>query len=374
MSGVRQVTRIADARHLDERFRIDDCVFGRCAKNVTGRTSAQPYPYFREKLTQRDNPALVIAGALFLLMSFVPPASSQTTPSIRIVVGSAAGGGPDVVVRFLAVRFANVLGRQVLIDNRPGANGAIAAEIVARSAPDGSTWLLATGQHTTNPSLQKNLTYDVVNDFAPVSVLVTSPYVLVVHPSIPAKSVSEFVTLARMRPGKLNFGSGGIGSSAHLAAELFRSTARINVTHVPYKGAALAVNDVMGGHLEFMFPAIASVQRHIQSSRLRGLAVTSSQRYETLSDMPTISEAGFPGFEFGSWVGILLPTGTAKQVVDRIHEVIVRVVNHRESREALIAQGTNPATSSSPEEFSQFIRAEVGRFSRLLKALGIQAE
>ena len=336
-----------------------------------------PILHLREaKMIPRCPLQAPIVATLLLLICSAPPVSGQTFSAqpIRLVVGSAAGGGPDVAARFLAVRFSKALGRQIVIDNRPGANGAIAAEIVARSAGDGSAWLLATGQHTTNPGLQKNLSYDVVTDFTPVSVLVTAPYVLIVHPSVPVKSVSEFVALARARPGKLNFGSGGIGSSAHLAAEIFRSAAKINVSHVPYKGAALAVNDVMGGHLEFMFPAIASVQPHIQSGRLRGVAVTTPQRYGALREIPTISESGFPGFEFHSWVGILVPSSTPKEIVDRIHAVIVGAVNQRDSRETLVAQGTEPATSASPEEFAQFVRAEVGRFSKLLKALGIKPE
>ena len=302
------------------------------------------------------------------------PACGQSYPNqpIRLVVAAAPGGGPDVTARFLALKFSRVLGQQIVVDNRAGANAAIGAEIVAKAAADGHTWLLATGQHTTNHSLQKNLPYDVVKDFAPVSLLVANTYFLVVHPSIPAKSVREFIALARAQPGKLNFGSGGVGSASHLAGEMFKVTAKVEMVHVPYKGASLAVTDLLGGHLEVMFPAIASALPLMQSGRIRGLAVTSPQRHPALPEVPTISESGLPGFDFRSWVGILVPAATPKEIVRRIHAVIVETVSQRENREALIAQGTEPWTSAAPEDFAEFIRQEVARFSQLLTASGVK--
>ena len=302
------------------------------------------------------------------------PAFGQTYPNqpIRLVVAAAPGGGPDVTARFLALKFSKVLGQQIVVDNRAGANGAIGADVVAKAAADGHTWLLATGQHTTNPSLQKNLSYDIVKDFTPVSLLVANTYYLVVHPSVPARSVRDFVVLAKAQPGKLNFGSGGVGSASHLAGEMFKVAAKVDMVHVPYKGASLAVTDLLGGHLDVMFPAIASALRLTQSGKIRGLAVTSPQRHPALPAVPTISESGLPGFDFRSWVGILVPAATPKEIVRRIHALIVETVGQRENREALIAQGTEPWTSASPEAFAEFIRGEVVRFSQLLKASGVK--
>lgn len=315
------------------------------------------------------------SGVLVLLCA-VSPAFGQSYPSqsIRVVVGATAGGGPDVTSRFLTQKFSKLLGRQIVVDNRAGANGAIGAEIVAKATPDGYTWLAATGQHTTNPSLQKNLSYDVVKDFAPVSLLVAQTYFLVVHPSVPARSVRELIALAKAQPGRLNFGSGGVGAGGHLAAESFKLAAKIDIVHVPYKGASLALNDLMGGHLEVMFPAVASVLPHVQSGRVRGIAVTGPQRYPTLPAVPTIGESGLPGYELRSWVGILVPAATPKEIVRRIHAVIVETVSQRETRDALIAQGTEPWISASPEEFAEFIRTEVARFSKILGAVGIKPE
>ncbi len=311
---------------------------------------------------------------LGIALCAVWPAFGQSNPSqpIRLVVAAAPGGGPDITARFLALKFSKALGQQIVVDNRAGANGAIGAEIVAKAVGDGHTWLLATGQHTTNPSLQKNLSYDIVKDFTAVSLLVANTYYLVVHPSLPVKSVRAFVALARAQPGKLNFGSGGVGSASHLAGEMFKVAAKVDMVHVPYKGASLAVTDLLGGHLEVMFPAIASALPLMQSGRIRGLAVTSPKRHPALPEVPTISESGLPGFDFRSWVGILVPAATPKEIVRRIHAVIIETVGQRENREALIAQGTEPWTSASPEEFAEFIRGEVVRFSQLLKASGVK--
>ena len=314
--------------------------------------------------------------SVLVLLCAAWPAFGQSYPSqsIRVVVGAAAGGGPDLTARFLGERFSKSLGRQIVVDNRAGANGAIGADIVSKAPADGHTWLLATGQHTTNPSLQKNLSYDVVKDFAPVSRLVAQTYFLIVHPSVPARSVRELIALARAQPGKLNFGSGGVGAGGHLAAESFKVAAKIDIVHVPYKGASLALTDLLGGHLEVMFPAVASVLPHVHSGKVRGLAVTSPERYPTLPGVPTIGESGLPGYELRSWVGILIPAATPKEIVRRIHAVIVETVSQRETRDALIAKGTVPWISASPEEFAEFIRTEVARFAKLLGAVGVKRD
>ncbi len=315
------------------------------------------------------------AGSVLILLCAAGPVSGQSYPNrpIRLVVPAAPGGGPDITARLLAPKFSEALGQQIVVDNRAGANAAIGADIVAKAAPDGYTWLLATGQHTANPSLQQKLSYDVVKDFAPVSLLITNTYFLVVHPSIPARSVGELVALARARPGKLNFGSGGVGSASHLAGELFKAAAKVDMVHVPYKGASLAVNELLGGHLDLMFPAIPSALSHVRAGRIRGLAVTSPQRSPALPEVPTIGDSGLPGFSFRSWVGILVPARTSREIIGRIHAVIVETITQRANREALIAQGTDPLTNS-PEDFAAFIRAELARFSQLLKVSGTKSD
>jgi tripartite-type tricarboxylate transporter receptor subunit TctC len=318
----------------------------------------------------------LIKGSVLIVLCAAWPAFGQSYPGkpIRLIVPAAPGGGPDVTARYLAPKFAKALGQPIVVENRAGANAAIGADIVANAPADGNTWLLATGQHTANPSLQPNLSHDIVKDFAPVSLLVANTYFLVVHPSLPARSVRELVALARARPGKLNFGSGGVGSASHLSGELFKAEAKVDMVHVSYKGASLAVSDLLGGHLELMFPAIPSALPFTRSGRLRGLAVTSAQRHAALPDVPTIGESGLPGFDFRSWVGVLVPAATPREAVRRFHAVIVETVNQRENREALIALGTEPLTSSSPEEFATYIREQVARFSQLLKAVRVKAD
>jgi len=313
--------------------------------------------------------ALVLSAALAL------PAQAQTFPNraVRLIVSAAAGGGPDTTARTIAPRLTEALGQQLIVDNRGGANGSIGADLVARAVPDGYTWLFATGQHAANPRLQKSIAYDLQKDFAPVSLVVTNTYFLVVHPSLPAKSVKDLVALARARPGRLNFGSGGIGSASHFAAELFKVAAKVDMVHVPYKGVGLAFSDLLGGHLELMFPAIPGSLPHVRNGRLRGLAVTSAQRNAALPDMPTIAEAGLPGYDFQSWIGVVVPAATPPETVRTIHAAIVRVMSLPDVRESLTSQGNDPL-SSTPEAFGAFIREQVTRFARLIEASGMKPE
>jgi len=315
------------------------------------------------------------SSLVVIVLCAAAPALAQTFAGkpIRLIVPAAAGGGPDVTARLLAPKFSKALGQNIVVENRAGANAAIGAEVVANAPADGHTWLLATVQHTANPSLQPNLSYDIVKDFAPVSLVVANTYFLVVHPSLPVKSVRDLVALARSRPGKLNFGSGGVGSASHLSGELFKAEANVDMVHVPYKGASLAVADLVGGHLELSFPAIPSALPLVRTGRLRGLAVTSSQRHAAMPDMPTIGESGVPGYEFRSWVGVMVPAATPRESVRRFHTVIVETINQRETREALVARGTDPLTSASPEEFATYVREQVARFSQLLKAVKVKA-
>jgi tripartite-type tricarboxylate transporter receptor subunit TctC len=309
-----------------------------------------------------------------LLAMAAPAVIAQSYPSrpIRIVVPTAPGGAPDVVARYLAPRFTEALGQPIVVENRAGANAMIGADVVAKSTPDGYTWLFATGQNTVNPSIMKKVPHDIVADFAPVSLIFHAAYMLTVHPAVPARSVKELIALARAQPDKLNFGSGGTGSAAHLSAELLKMATGIRMVHVPYKGMGLALADFLGGQLDLMFPAIASGVPYHRSGRLRGLGVTSPRRHPSVPELPTVSDT-VPRFESRSWIGVLMPAGTPKDIVARVNGVIVKVVNTPEVRQALIERGTDPETDT-PEAFATFIRDEVARAARVVKAAGIKPQ
>jgi tripartite-type tricarboxylate transporter receptor subunit TctC len=300
--------------------------------------------------------------------------SAQSFPArpIRIVVPTAPGGGPDVVARFLARPLTEALGQQVVIENRAGANAMIGAEVVARAPADGYTWLFGTGQNTVNVSIMKSVPHDIIADFAPVSLVYQSSFIQVLHPAVPARSVKAFIALAKAQPNRLNFGSGGVGSAAHLSGELFMMMTGVRMVHVPYKGAGLAMIDVLSGQLDLMYPAIASAFPYVKSARLRPLGVTSPKRHPSLPDVPTIAET-VPNFESRSWIGVLVPAGTPRDIVTRIHAAVTKVVNTPQVRQALIDQGTDPETNT-PEEFAKYLREEVTRAARVVKAAGIKPE
>ena len=312
---------------------------------------------------------LLIACALSAATGW---AQNYPTRAIRFVVPTAPGGGPDVVARFIAPRLTELLGQQVVVENRAGANAMIGAEMVARAPADGYTWLFGTGQNTVNPSTMKKVPHDIVADFAPISLVYMSSFILVVHPAVPAKSVKEFIAVAKAQPNKLNFGSGGIGSAAHLSGELFMMMTGVRMVHVPYKGVGPALSDLIGGQLDLMYPAIASAHPYVQSGRLRALGVTSPKRHPSSPDVPTIAET-VPGYESRSWIGVLVPVGTPRDIVNRIHAAVVKVVNTPEIHQGLIAQGTDPETNT-PEEFAKYIRGEVARAAKVVKAAGIKPE
>ncbi len=312
------------------------------------------------------------AAAVLLAAASAALAQSYPSRPSRIVVPTAPGGAPDVVARYLAPHLTEALGQPFVIENRAGANAMIGADAVAKSPPDGYTWLFATGQNTVNPSIMKKVPHDIVEDFAPVSLIFHAAYMLTVHPAVPARSVQGLIALARSQPGKLNFGSGGIGSAAHLSAELLMMTTGVRMVHVPYKGVGLALGDLLGGQIDLMFPAIASGVTHHRSGRLRGLAITSPRRHPSVPELPTVADT-IPRFESRSWIGVLMPGKTPKDVVARANGVIVAIVGMPDVRQALIAQGADPETNT-PEGFAKFIRDEVARAARVVKAAGIKPE
>ena len=310
---------------------------------------------------------IACAGAWALACAFyVGGAWGQAYPTraIRFVVPTAPGGGPDVIARFLTPKLTEILGQQVVVDNRAGANALIGADVVAKAPADGYTWLFGTGQNTVNPSILKAMPHDIIKDFAPVSLVFQAPYFLLVHPAVPAKSVKEFIAFAKANPNKLNVGSGGIGSAAHLSAELLQVMTGIKMVHVPYKGVGIALADLVGGHIDLMFPALASGLPYHKSGRLRGLGITSPKRHPSAPDVPAIAET-VPKFEARSWIGVLVPAGTPREIVNRL--------NSPEVREQLIAQGVDPETNT-PDEFAVFLRNEVSRAAQVVKAAGIKPE
>lgn len=301
--------------------------------------------------------------------------SAQTYPSkpIRFVAAFPAGGPSDIVARAFGKRMADVMGQPVVIDNRAGAGGNIGAENVAKSPPDGHSVLLGGSYLTIAPSLYLKLPFDPEKDFAPVALLVSNQYVLVTHPSVPVSSVRDLIKLAKERPGRLNYGSAGIGSPPHLSGELFKTMAGLEINHIPYKGATPALVDLIGGHIDVYFGGISGTLPHIKSRKVRALAVTSERRSSQLPEVSTIAEAALPGYDITTWFGLLAPAGTPKEIVGKLSTVMLSIANESETRAYLIGQGVEPFTAG-PEQFAAYIRAEIPKFAKIVRAAGIRPE
>jgi tripartite-type tricarboxylate transporter receptor subunit TctC len=293
---------------------------------------------------------------------------------VRLIVPFPPGGGNDIVARAVARELGKSLGQQLVVDNRAGAGGAIGAELAARSPADGYTLFLGgVGSHVVNPSLHAKLSYDPIRDFAPVTLIASAPSVLVVNPSLPATSVAEFTALAKANPGKLNYASNGNGSSAQLAAVLYESMAGVRMVHVPYKGVAPALVDLMSGEVQLMFGTLVAILPHIKAGRLRALAVTGRTRSALLPEVPTLAESGLPGYEAGSWYGILAPAGTPGAIVARLNAEINAAIRQPEVRERLAAEGAE-VLGGTPGDFASHIRAELSRMGKLMREAGVRME
>jgi tripartite-type tricarboxylate transporter receptor subunit TctC len=302
-------------------------------------------------------------------------ASAQPYPSkaIRVVVAFAPGGIADFAARSVSQKLSETLGVPVVVENRAGAGGITGAEVVAKSPPDGYTLLVTSISHTINPSIRKNLPFDAVRDFAPVTLIADAPNFLVVHPSLPPKSAKELVAFARARPGQITYASSGTGTSTHLSGELFKSLARIDLVHVPYKGGGPAVIDLMGGHVLMMFSTLPSVLQQVRAGKLRGLAVTGGRRFPAAREFPTMIEAGIAGFEVSGWSGMFAPAGTPREAVSRLAGETAKILRAPDLKERFFVQGAEPV-GNAPEEFAAFVRSEIAKWKKVVEASGMRAE
>ena len=304
----------------------------------------------------------------------IAPAQAQyPNKPVRLVLPFPPGGGTDTLGRVVGAKLAASLGQQVVIENRPGAGANIGAEVVAKSPPDGYTLLMGNIAHAINVTLYSKLGYDLLKDLAPVSLLASTPNIVVVHPSVPAKSVRELIAVARSRPGQLDFASSGSGSSAHLAGELFSNMAGIKMTHVPYKGGGPAVIALLGGQVSVGFATTPSVIQHVKSGKLRGLAVTGARRSPSAPELPTVSESGLPGFEVVGWYGLLVPSGTSREIISRLHSESMKLLKLPDVKERLDATGFEPI-GTTPEQFGAYMRSEVEKWAKVVKAARIRAD
>jgi tripartite-type tricarboxylate transporter receptor subunit TctC len=308
---------------------------------------------------------------LLLLSTFFGFANAQTdypNKPIRFIVGP----GPDSLARLFGQKMTEAWGQAVIVDQRGGGGGTISAEAVAKAAPDGYTLLLMTGTHAINPAVYKT-NYDMVRDFTPVTLLGSTPFVLAVHPSVPAKSVAELIKLAKEKPGALNYGSGGSGTPPHLATELFKQMAGVQMVHVPYKTIPLAITDLLGGQLQVMFTVGPAGLPHIKAGRIRGLAVSTAKRSAFAPELPTVAESGLPGFNVFGWNGVLATAGTPRPVIEKLHALFITAMKDPEVRTRMAGFGFEPI-GNTPEEFGAFVKEDIARWAKLVKETGAKVE
>jgi tripartite-type tricarboxylate transporter receptor subunit TctC len=323
----------------------------------------------------RRRMVLASFGALTLgcsIQASAAGADNYPVRPIRVLVPFAPGGGADLTARLVAPHLSQRLGQTVVIDNRPAAAGILATELAARSVPDGYTLFLPTSTYVANALLYK-VSYDTINDFSPITLAVSSPLVLVIHPSMPVQNLEQFIAYTRADPDRVNFGSSGAGSATHLAGELLKSMAKIQMTHIVYKGAAPAVTAVIGNQIQLAIPNILMAQPHVRAGRLRALGVTSARRSAAAPDWPTIAEAGLPGYQASIWFGFMAPAKTPGPVIEKLHREIAAILQLPDIKQRVASQG-GEALAANPEEFAQTIRADYERIRKLIKSTGLRAE
>jgi len=361
----------ANVANADGRFAVNAIVL-LAVMSVAGTASAQDYPAkpIRFVVSAATGSGTVLAA----LSSGAAQPQPYPTKSVRLIVGFAAGGGTDVIARILAAKLSELWGQQAVVENRTGAGGNIGAEIAAKAAPDGYTlYMCGIATHGIGPSLYKKLPYDPIKDFAPITQVGTTPNVMVVHPSLPAKSVSEFIVYAKANPRSIHYGSAGVGSTLHMSMELFRAMTGVDVVHVPYKGGALALADLLGGHVQVMIDNLPGQLAMIKAARTRALGVTTARRNAQLPEVPTIAEAGVPGYEVTVWVGVCAPAATPKPVLAKLNADAVKALGMADLQSRMAESGVDTAPTS-PEAFAQIIKTETARWAKVVKEAGIAAE
>ena len=311
----------------------------------------------------------------FAGVAFAGAAHGQSYPvkPVRMIVPFVPGGNTDIIARVFAPAMSEIIGQQIVVENRGGAGGVIGTEVVARATPDGYMILMVSAGHTINPAMVKKLPYDSVKDFAPISIIADVPTAFVVHPSLPAKTVKEFVAIARARPGQINYSSAGVGTVGHLAAELLSSLTKIKLVHVPYKGTGQAMVDLVAGQVQMQFPSMPAALQHVHTGRLRMIAQTGKQRSAAAPTTPTMEEAGVPGFVVSSGFGLMAPAGTPRAVINQLHAALVKALNDPRVKENLAKQGAE-VVASTPDEYDQFNRAEIAKWIKVVAQAGIAPE
>lgn len=300
-------------------------------------------------------------------------ASDYPAKPIRLIVPFAPGGGTDITARTIAQKLTERWGQQVIVDNRPGANGTIGVDITSNSAPDGYTLSMISSSHSVNVSLLKKVPYDLIRDLAPVTQATSQPYALVVHPSLPVKSVKDLVALARAKPGALNYGSSGTGGLSHLSGALFASLAKVNMVHVPYKGGNPAMIDVIAGQIQMLYSTLLQAQTHLKSGKLRALGVTTARRSPAAPELPTMQEAGIAGYEVAGWYGVVVPAKVPDPIIAKLSKEIANILRQPETKNRLSADGSEPV-GSTPEQFGAHIRSEVAKWGKLTREIGIRID
>ena len=320
------------------------------------------------------------ASLVFVALLYIAASHAQTTPAypakpVRILVGFAPGGSTDLTARIFAQELNKLWGTQVVVDNRPGASGMIGAELAAKSPPDGYTWLVSPQTSiVVAPLIFKKVAYDPARDFAPVAVIGSTPQLLVLHPSVPAKNFKEFAAFVKSNVKSLQYASGGIGSTPHMAGELFNTSLNVRVTHVPYKGENPGVVDLLGGQIPYMFSNFPIVYPHVQAGKLRAVAITSLKRSALAPEIPTVAESGISGFDTATWSGLYVPAGTPRDLVKRIHSDIHRIMNAPEFKKRMLQQGIDQSDADTPEKHAAFLKTEHARWSKVIQEAGVRAE
>lgn len=315
---------------------------------------------------------LLLTG-LFFSAAITGLAQSYPVKSVRLVVPYPPGGGTDIIARIVGQKLSEGLGQQVIVDNRGGAGGTIGTDVVAKSAPDGYTLLMAPTSHAINPSIYNKLPYDTVRDFAPITLAASATILLVVHPSVPVRTVKELIVFARMKPGQLNFGSAGNGTVFHLTGELFKRRAGIDMVHVPFKGGGPTIANLVAGQVSVAFETMLALHSFVKAGRVRSLAVTSARRSSVMPDLPTIAELGFPNIVAENWYGFYAPAATPREVVARLNTEIVKILRMAEIKDRFQGQGTE-VVGSTPEQLTEYIRVEMEKWSRTAKEAGARVD